>query len=128
MSLKLFLLKFPISATEGNIKRIKTNVNGDKELAIKNYEKSLELNPKNTNTIEMLKNSRKNSGLPSAAKAVGHHLKIFKKTVMIRALAKSIKKAPTIETTRKARGARPYLSTSTFILAMALAVVPIMKP
>ena len=30
-------------------------INGDKELAIKNYEKSLELNPKNTNAAEMLK-------------------------------------------------------------------------
>lgn len=29
--------------------------NGQKNLAIKNYEKSLELNPKNTNAIEMLK-------------------------------------------------------------------------
>jgi Amidohydrolase family len=29
--------------------------NGDKELASKNYKKSLELNPKNTNAIEMLK-------------------------------------------------------------------------
>ena len=30
-------------------------VNGDKESAIKNYKKSLELNPKNTNALEMLK-------------------------------------------------------------------------
>jgi len=29
--------------------------NGDKELAIKNYKKSLELNPDNTNAVEMLK-------------------------------------------------------------------------
>jgi imidazolonepropionase-like amidohydrolase len=29
--------------------------NGDKQLAIKNYRKSLELNPKNTNAVEMLK-------------------------------------------------------------------------
>jgi imidazolonepropionase-like amidohydrolase len=29
--------------------------NGDKDLAIKNYKKSLELNPKNTNAVEMLK-------------------------------------------------------------------------
>jgi hypothetical protein len=33
-------------------------INGDKELAIKNYEKSLELNPKNTNAAEMLKKLR----------------------------------------------------------------------
>jgi cytochrome c-type biogenesis protein CcmH/NrfG len=30
-------------------------VNGDKELAIKNYAKSLELNPNNLGAIEMLK-------------------------------------------------------------------------
>jgi tetratricopeptide (TPR) repeat protein len=34
-------------------------INGEKELAIKNYEKSLELNPKNTNAIEMLKKLKK---------------------------------------------------------------------
>jgi len=34
-------------------------VNGDRELAIKNYEKSLELNPKNSNAVEMLKKLRK---------------------------------------------------------------------
>lgn len=33
-------------------------VNGDKELAIKNYQKSVELNPSNTNGIEMLKKLR----------------------------------------------------------------------
>ncbi len=35
-------------------------VNGNKELAIKNYEKSLELNPQNTNAIDMLKKLREN--------------------------------------------------------------------
>jgi len=30
-------------------------VNGDKQLAIQNYKKSLELNPKNTNAVEKLK-------------------------------------------------------------------------
>ncbi|MGH7455370.1 MAG: tetratricopeptide repeat protein, partial [bacterium] len=30
-------------------------LNGDKELAIKNYKKSLELNPKNANAVAMLK-------------------------------------------------------------------------
>jgi tetratricopeptide (TPR) repeat protein len=30
-------------------------MNGDKELAIENYKKSLELNPKNTNAVAMLK-------------------------------------------------------------------------
>ncbi len=29
--------------------------NGNKELATKNYKKSLELNPDNTNAVEMLK-------------------------------------------------------------------------
>jgi CubicO group peptidase (beta-lactamase class C family) len=33
-------------------------VNGDKEPAIRNYEKSLELDPKNTNAVEMLKQLR----------------------------------------------------------------------
>lgn len=36
-------------------------LNGDKELAIKNYEKSLELDPKNTNAVEMLKGLRGNN-------------------------------------------------------------------
>jgi tetratricopeptide (TPR) repeat protein len=30
-------------------------MNGDKELSIKNYKRSLELNPQNTNAVEMLK-------------------------------------------------------------------------
>ena len=30
-------------------------VNGDKDLAIKNYQRSIELNPENTNGVEMLK-------------------------------------------------------------------------
>ena len=30
-------------------------LNGDKELAIENYQKSLELNPKNANAIKMLR-------------------------------------------------------------------------
>jgi len=34
-------------------------LNGDKELAIKNYAKSLELNPKNTNAIDMLNKIKK---------------------------------------------------------------------
>ena len=33
-------------------------LNGGKELAIKNYEKSLELDPKNTNAVDMLKKLR----------------------------------------------------------------------
>jgi hypothetical protein len=30
-------------------------INGDRNLAIRNYERSLELDPKNTNATEMLK-------------------------------------------------------------------------
>ena len=30
-------------------------MNGDKELAIRNYQRAVELNPQNTNAIEMLK-------------------------------------------------------------------------
>jgi hypothetical protein len=33
--------------------------NGDKDLAIQNYKKSLELNPENNNAVEMLKNLEK---------------------------------------------------------------------
>ena len=47
---------------------------------------------------------------------------------MMMALAKSMKKAPTMGTTRKARGAGPYRSASDSMLAMALAVVPSMNP
>ena len=32
--------------------------NGDKELAIRNYQRAVELNPQNTNAIEMLKKLR----------------------------------------------------------------------
>jgi len=35
-------------------------INGNKELAIKNYKKSLELNPDNTNAKEMLNKLEKN--------------------------------------------------------------------
>ncbi len=34
-------------------------LNGQKDLAIKNYKKSLELNPKNANAVEMLKRLKK---------------------------------------------------------------------
>ena len=33
-------------------------VKGDKELAVRNYQRSLELNPQNTNAVEMLKKLR----------------------------------------------------------------------
>ena len=35
--------------------------NGDKELAIQNYKKSIELNPANQNAVEMLKRLERNS-------------------------------------------------------------------
>lgn len=41
-------------------------LNGDKELAVQNYKKSLELNPKNTNAVRMLEKL----GAPLAAEAV----------------------------------------------------------
>jgi hypothetical protein len=47
---------------------------------------------------------------------------------MMIALLKSMKNAPTIGATRKARGAGPKRSTSVRITAMALAVVPSMNP
>lgn len=37
------------------VKQILTAGNGDKELAIANYKKSLQMNPKNTNAVEALK-------------------------------------------------------------------------
>lgn len=39
-------------------------MNGDKELAIKNYTKSVELNPKNTNAVEVLKKLNANGSTP----------------------------------------------------------------
>ena len=36
---------------------------GDKELAIENYKKSLELNPNNENAVEMLKRLERRQGL-----------------------------------------------------------------
>jgi tetratricopeptide (TPR) repeat protein len=33
-------------------------INGNKELSIKNYQRSLELNPNNTNALEMLRKLR----------------------------------------------------------------------
>ena len=47
---------------------------------------------------------------------------------MISALVKSMKKAPTIGTTRKARGAGPNRSTSAFMFATAFDVDPSPNP
>ncbi len=59
-------------------------VNGDKELAIKNYQKSVELNPHNTNGIEMLKKlqaqhrtSRADSDSLAAQKAAEDFIEAF---------------------------------------------------
>jgi CubicO group peptidase (beta-lactamase class C family) len=58
---KLNTEMFPQSANPYDSLAEAYAVNGDKELAIKNYEKSLELDPKNTNAVEMLKKLRENN-------------------------------------------------------------------
>lgn len=58
--LKLNVEMFPTSSNVYDSFGEAYMVNGDKELAIKNYEKSLELNPKNTNAVDMLKKLRGN--------------------------------------------------------------------
>lgn len=40
-------------------------IHGDNELAIQNYEKSLELNPRNTNAVQMIEKLRKKNECPS---------------------------------------------------------------
>src|SRR5688572_17314304 len=52
----------------------------------------------------------------------------FKKNVMMIALVKSMKKAPTSGTMRNARGAAPNLATRARMFATAFAVVPRTKP
>src|SRR5262245_20071827 len=59
---------------------------------------------------------------------VSIHAHMFRQMVMMTAFMKSMKNAPTMGTTRNARGAGPYRSTSASMLAIALAVVPSMKP
>src|SRR6202008_1173343 len=57
-AIQLFQLKvevYPESFTTYDSLGEAYRANGDKELASKNYRKSLELNPKNTNAVEMLK-------------------------------------------------------------------------
>ena len=51
--MKKTLLLLPVLAIGGEAYL----TNGDKELAMTSYKKSLELNPSNTNAIEMLKQS-----------------------------------------------------------------------
>lgn len=58
--LKLNVEMFPQSANVYDSLGEAYMVNGDKELAIKNYEKALELNPQNTNAADMLKKLRGN--------------------------------------------------------------------
>jgi len=57
---KLNVEMFPQSANAYDSLAEAYMVNGDKELAIRNYEKSIELNPQNTNGIDMLKKLRGN--------------------------------------------------------------------
>jgi pimeloyl-ACP methyl ester carboxylesterase len=52
---KLNVLAYPESANNYDSLGEAYMINGDKELAIQNYKKSLELNPNNTNAVEMLK-------------------------------------------------------------------------
>jgi CubicO group peptidase (beta-lactamase class C family) len=51
---------FPTSANAYDSLGEAYMVKGDKELAIRNYQRSLELNPQNTNAVEMLKKLRAN--------------------------------------------------------------------
>jgi tetratricopeptide (TPR) repeat protein len=55
---KLNTEAFPASANAFDSLGEAYMINGDKDLAIKSYEKSVELNPQNTNGIEMLKKLR----------------------------------------------------------------------
>ena len=52
---KLNVLAYPESANTYDSLGEAYMVNGDKELAIQNYNRSLELNPDNQNAVEMLK-------------------------------------------------------------------------
>jgi len=57
---KLNVADYPQSANVYDSLGEAYKVNGDRELAIKNYERSVELDPKNTNGIEALKKLREN--------------------------------------------------------------------
>ena len=52
--LKLNVEVYPLSGNVYDSLAEAYMINGDRDLAIKNYEKSLELDPKNTNSVEML--------------------------------------------------------------------------
>ena len=52
---KLNVMAYPESANTYDSLGEAYMINGDKELAIQNYNKSLKLNPDNKNAIEMLK-------------------------------------------------------------------------
>lgn len=57
-AIKLFILNTIAYPQPGNVYDSLGEaymINGNKELALKNYKKSLELNPRNTNAVEMLK-------------------------------------------------------------------------
>jgi Tfp pilus assembly protein PilF len=52
---KLAVSFYPKSANTYDSLAEAYEINGDRELAIKNYKRSLELNPKNTNAVDHLK-------------------------------------------------------------------------
>lgn len=56
---KLNVQEFPNSANTDDSLGEAYMISGDKDLAIKNYEKSVELNPKNDGGIEALKKLRR---------------------------------------------------------------------
>jgi cytochrome c-type biogenesis protein CcmH/NrfG len=56
--LKLNVEAYPQSANVYDSLGQAYMTNGDKELAIRNYRRAVELNPQNTNAIEMLKKLR----------------------------------------------------------------------
>jgi tetratricopeptide (TPR) repeat protein len=58
--LKLNAEMFPRSANVYDSLGEAYMLNGDKDLAMRNYQRSLELNPKNTNAIDLLKKLREN--------------------------------------------------------------------
>ena len=58
---KLNVLTYPTSANTYDSLGEAYMMNGDKELAIQNYNKSLELNPNNNNAVEMLKRLKESS-------------------------------------------------------------------
>src|ERR1700683_2537398 len=71
--------------------------------------------------------SRASNGTVTQCSSPAYRI-MFAMAVMRNEFVKSIRKAPTMGTTRKACGAGPYFSTSSSLQATALAGVPSMKP